>query len=126
MNLPITAAMLYTLLIAGVILFQCCLIAGAPWGHLTQGGQQQGKLSTSGRIVAFFSIPLLIVMGAGIISAASLWPRWPLWTGWTALSVQTVVTCLNWITRSKPERRLWGPITSAMFVLAAFVIVYAR
>jgi len=126
MNLPVTAAMLYALLVVGIIVFQCCLIAGAPWGHLTQGGQQQGKLSMSGRIVAFFSIPLLIFMGAGVTSAASLWPGWSLWIGWTALGVQAVVTCLNWITRSKPERRLWGPITSAMFGLAAFVILYTH
>ena len=123
MNLAATAAMLYTLMIVGVVLFQCCLIAGAPWGHLTQGGQQLGKLSMSGRIVACLSIPLLVVMGAGIASAASLWPGWSLWTGWTAFGVQAVVTCLNWITRSRHERRLWGPITSAMFGLAAFVIV---
>jgi len=123
MNLPVTAAMLYALLVVGVIVFQCCLIAGAPWGHLTQGGQQRGKLSKSGRIVACLSIPLLFFMGAGITSATSLWPGWSLWTGWAALGLQAVVTFLNWITRSRPERRLWGPITSVMFGLAAFVIV---
>ena len=79
MNLPVTAAMIYTLMVTGVVVFQCCLIAGAPWGHLTQGGQRQGQLSMSGRIVAFLSIPLLLFMGAGITSAAGLWPDWATW-----------------------------------------------
>ena len=122
MNLPVTAAMIYTLMVTGVVVFQCCLIAGAPWGHLTQGGQRQGQLSMSGRIVAFLSIPLLLFMGAGITSAAGLWPDWATWTGWTALAVQAVVTCLNWITRSRSERQLWGPITSVMAGLAAYVL----
>ncbi|MBX2824308.1 MAG: hypothetical protein KTR33_06235 [Gammaproteobacteria bacterium] len=123
MNLPVTAAMLYTLVIAGVIVFQCCLIAGAPWGHLTQGGQKPGTLPMSGRMIAFFSIPLLVFMGAGVASAANLPPGWPIWTGWLALGVQTLVTILNWITRSVPERKLWGPITSVMLGIAAYAVI---
>jgi len=31
-------AILYAVIVVLLILFQCCLIAGAPWGQLTQGG----------------------------------------------------------------------------------------
>ena len=35
-------ALVYIAIIAGVIVFQFCLMAGAPWGRLTQGGQVEG------------------------------------------------------------------------------------
>lgn len=126
MSLPASAAILYILIITGVIVFQCCLISGAPWGHLTQGGQRQGALPMSGRLVAFFSIPLLLFMGAAVTSAASLPPGWSSWTGWSALAIQSLSTVLNWITRSVPERKLWGPITSIMLVLVAYVVITQR
>jgi len=40
------AAGLYTFFILGIIAFQVALVAGAPWGHLTQGGRHQGTLAT--------------------------------------------------------------------------------
>jgi hypothetical protein len=117
------AAMFYALAVAGVIGFQVCLMAGAPWGRLTQGGQHEGALPTSGLVIAGVSIVLLVFMGAGITSAAGLPPQWPQWTGWVALSIQAVSTLLNWITPSVPERRLWAPITSVMLGLAAYVVL---
>lgn len=124
-NLPETAARLYALIIAIVIVFQCCLIAGAPWGHLTQGGQQLGKLTMAGRVMAFVSIPLLLGMGGSIMSAAGLSPAWPVWSWWLALGFQALITLLNWITRSVAERKLWAPITSVMLGLAAYVVLTA-
>ena len=48
------AAWTYGSLIAVVIVFQVCLMAGAPWGKLTQGGRVQGALPVKGRLVAGF------------------------------------------------------------------------
>jgi len=118
-----TAALVYVLIIAAVIVFQLCLIAGAPWGRLTQGGRHEGALPTSRRIAAGLSIVLLAAMGASIASSAGLFPRWPDWTGWAAAGVQVLSTILNWITPSLPERRLWGPVTTAMLALSAFVVL---
>lgn len=120
-----TAALLYVLLMAGVIVFQVCLIAGAPWGHLTQGGRHVGSLPTAGRIAAGLSIVLLAGMGAAIASVAGLPPGWPIWTGWVAAVVQALSTLLNWITPSAAERRLWGPVTSVLLGLAVYVVVLA-
>jgi hypothetical protein len=36
-----------------------------------------------------------------------------------------VVTTLNWMTPSKPERLLWAPITSIMLLLASYVVLSA-
>tara|TARA_B100000579_G_scaffold424123_1_gene428131 strand:- start:47 stop:304 length:258 start_codon:yes stop_codon:yes gene_type:complete len=35
------AAVLYALVIAIVVIFQFCLIMGAPWGKITQGGRNE-------------------------------------------------------------------------------------
>ena len=122
MGLEQMAAILYALIIALVVLFQLCLIFGAPWGQITQGGRYEGPLPVGGRVVATLSVPTLIFMGASITSAAGLMPSWADWTAYAAIAVQALSTTLNWITPSQKERFLWGPITSIMLLLAAYVV----
>ena len=115
-------ALAYAAICVGVIGFQFCLIGGAPWGRITQGGQHEGPLPPSGRVIAGVSVFLLLAMALSVLSAAGIWPAWPRWTGWAAVGVQGVSTVLNWITPSAPERRLWGPITLVMLTLASSVV----
>ena len=122
MGLEQILAIFYALIIALVVLFQLCLIFGAPWGQITQGGRYEGSLPVTRRVAAFSSVPILICMGASITSAAGLSPYWEGWTGYAAIVMQTLSTTLNWITPSQKERLLWGPITSIMFLLAAYVV----
>lgn len=116
------AAIVYGVIVGGVIVFQLCLIGGAPWGRLTQGGRYEGALPSSGRVVAGLSIPVLGCMGAGVFSAAGMPPSWPAWTAWAAMSVQALSAGLNWITPSRAEKRLWAPVTGVMLGLAALVV----
>lgn len=116
-------AFVYAAICAAVIVFQFCLIAGAPWGPLTQGGKNPGALPASGRIAAALSVVLLAMMAAAMLSAAGLWPRWPLWTAWTTLGIQVLSTLMNWITPSRPERLLWGPVTTLMLIAAATIML---
>jgi len=118
-----TAAILFAIVIALVIIFQCCLIAGAPWGKFTQGGKHNGQLTMSGKLAALVSIILLLFMAGGITSAAQLPPGWSNWTGWTALVLQLLSTVLNLITPSTLERRIWGTVTIVLLGLAAYVVV---
>jgi hypothetical protein len=113
---------MYFAICLGVVLFQVCVIAGAPWGRLTQGGAHAGKLPTKNRIGAGFSIILMIVMGLSIYSAAGSWPNWPIWTGWVTLGLAVVSAIMNLVTPSVPERLLWGPITLVMLGLALIVM----
>ena len=75
----------------------------------------------SGRIIAAVSIPIVLFQGLAILSAAGF-PGlgWPVWTGWVAFAVTGVSTVLNWITPSKSEHAVWGPI---MLVLSAMALV---
>ena len=77
------------------------------------------------RIAAAVSIGLLAFMAAGVSSAAGYTPGWGAWSGYVAVGVQGLSALLNWITPSKPERRLWGPITTVMLALAIYVVTVA-
>ncbi|MEC7669852.1 MAG: hypothetical protein VXZ18_12145 [Pseudomonadota bacterium] len=116
-------ATLYAVAIAGVIAFQIALIAGAPWGHLTQGGQVQGALPKSSRVIAAVSIPINLCMALAILSAAGFWPNWPVWTSWAALVLHGVVAVLNCITPSRAERRLWAPVTLIILLSAVLIVL---
>ena len=78
--MTVQIAHLYALLCLGVVGFQFALIAGAPLGPWTQGGQHEGALPVSGRLLAALSVPVLVFMGLAIVSAAGFaggfWPRW--------------------------------------------------
>lgn len=119
--MTVQIAHLYATAMLAIAFFQVALILGAPLGRYTQGGQHEGALPLSGRIIAAVSIPVVLLQGLAILSAAGF-PGlgWPVWTGWVALAVTGVSTVLNWITPSKPERMVWGPI---MVVLSAMGLV---
>ena len=76
MTLEQIAAILYAVIVTVVVLFQFCLIFDAPWGRITQGGRNEGPLPFAGRVIAALSVPVLILMGASITSAAGLIPHW--------------------------------------------------
>jgi len=125
MTLSALSALGFALICAGVVAFQVALIAGAPWGRLTQGGGTEGVLPVRGRVAAGISGLLIAAMALAILSVAGMWPNWPIWTGWAAVALQVVSTILNWITPSTAERRLWGPTTTVMLVLAIAAVLTA-
>ncbi len=114
---------IYFLLVLGVVGFQFALVFGAPWGHLTQGGKNEGALPVAGRAAAAASVVILAAMAGAILSAAGVWPNWPQWTGWAALAVNGLVMLANWATPSRAERLLWGPVTTVMLGLALAIML---
>ena len=114
------AAILYILITVVVIFFQLFLVLGAPWGEFTQGGRHKGSLPISGRISAAVSIPILVFMASSISSVVGFVPNWSIRTAYITLALQGVTAVFNLITPSLKERRLWGPVTTIAFILAAY------
>jgi len=111
------AAWLYAGLAIVVALFQAALALGAPWGHLAMGGLHPGRFPPALRIAAFLQGALILFLAVVVLGRAGLVePRPPNWLFTVAIAVIGVTTVLNLITRSIPERRLWGPVTLVMFV----------
>ncbi|MDH5301972.1 MAG: hypothetical protein OEW58_11480 [Gammaproteobacteria bacterium] len=122
----LVAASLYSLLVSAVILFQIALALGAPLGHLTMGGRYPGRLPVAVRIAVLIQAALLAATTVIVLSYAQLMfvELRPLADQaiWAVLALTAVATLLNWITPSRAERRLWGPVTSAM-LLCCIVLV---
>lgn len=114
------ASILYILITVVVIFFQLFLLLGAPWGEFTQGGRHKGTLPISGRISAAVSIPILVFMASSISSVVGFVPNWSIRTAYITLALQGVTAVFNLITPSLKERRLWGPVTTIAFILAAY------
>ena len=119
------AAVLYVALILCTVVFHVALVAGAPWGHLTQGGRHQGRLPLRNRLVAGVSILVLLCMAAAIAATAGLAPSAPAWIGFVTVGVQALSTLANWATPSALERRLWAPINTVMLIAALCVVTQA-
>lgn len=101
----------YVALIAVVMLFQAAMAAGAPWGHLANGGKWPGRLPVPMRFAAVGQGAILGMMGWAMAARAGIVSALPDWTFWAAL-LATVLTCVaNLATPSRPERLLWGPVT---------------
>jgi hypothetical protein len=65
---PVLAARAAAVVMVGVAAFQVALVLGAPWGAYTQGGETEGALDTSGRVLAAVSCAILLVMAAAILA----------------------------------------------------------
>ena len=66
--LPVLAARTAAVVMVGIAAFQVALVVGAPWGAYTQGGETEGVLDTSGRVVAAVSCAILLVMASAILA----------------------------------------------------------
>jgi len=119
--------------IAGVILYLVCifqftLILGAPLGEYTMGGQTKGKLPIQGRIAAGVSIIVLAVMAQVLLAihGTGLFVNAPTWLidalKWFTFVYAILGFVMNWITRSKKERMVWGPVATVLLVLVSLTI----
>ena len=122
MELNQLAAILYISITVLVIFFQFGLVFGAPLGEFTQGGRFKGALPISGRVIAALSIPLLMFMALSIASVVGFVFEWDRWTAIATIAFQGVTVILNWITPSRKEKLLWGPVTTVAFGLCSYVI----
>jgi hypothetical protein len=107
------AALLATVILGGLALFQAGLAAGQPWGRLAWGGQHV-VLPSRLRIGSAVSIVLYVAIAAVVLTAAAVvlvLPRgfadvaiWVL-VGYFALGI-----LLNGVSRSRAERAVMTPL----------------
>lgn len=105
----------FTALTGIVVAFQLALVAGAPWGSLTQGGRVDGPLPVGARAVALSSAVLLAVFIHMVRARAGSPPRF-VRAVWGVVAYCAVGIVANAITPSAAERALWLPVVSLMFV----------
>lgn len=107
-----------------VILFQLALVAGAPWGEYTQGGQDTGTLSIGGRIIAMFSAGVLFMMGSALLALIRKGPFKDMRReiihkfAFITVAYSGIGVIMNFASKSDGERMVWGPITLIGFLFS--------
>lgn len=121
------AAIVVTVHLAVLWVFQIALAAGAPWGAAAWGGHSKGVLPTSLRvgsgIAAAFLYPLITLYV--LVSAEVVAIDWLPGTGkiamWGLIGFFTLGTLMNFASRSRIER-IWGPV-SLVIAICCWIIV---
>ena len=121
--LPVLTARAAAFLMVGIAAFQVALVFGAPWGAYTQGGETEGALDTSGRVLAAVSCTILLVMAAAILARVHEGPlknvpgRLVTALSWFTTIYAAFAVVLNLATQSSSERAIFAPTSILLLVL---------
>jgi hypothetical protein len=124
------AAILASVLMAGVAAFQVGLAMGVPLGDATMGGRAptvDGRLTAPYRIVALLSAAILLVGAwivlarAGVVTSGVLGDAMPRWGIWVVVAFSLLNTLTNIGGRHPLERYGFSAVTLLVAVLAGFV-----
>jgi hypothetical protein len=130
--LPVLTARAAAVLIVGVAAVQVALVFGAPWGAYTQGGETEGALDTSGRVIAAISCAILLVMATAILARVREGPlkhaprRLVIALAWFTTIYAGLSVVLNLGTQSSSERAVFAPIAILLFVLIVTTMAGSR
>ena len=129
MDIARVAAIIYAIVIFGVVAFQIALAAGAPWGAYAMGGASPGQFPPAMRIAAIIQALLLAGMAAVILARAGLvLPGWwwvSHWLVWIAVALTALSLVLNLLTPSAGERAIWAPTLSLLLISSLIVAIFA-
>ena len=70
MSIVVIAALIQAVIAIGVAVFQIALVAGAPWGEYTMGGQHLGKLPGQFRVTAAVSAIIMVAQSGHYLAQA--------------------------------------------------------
>ena len=119
------AASIYTVVAAGLTLFQLALAAGAPWGEFAMGGAFPGQFPPTMRVAAMIQAALIAGMATVVLARAGIfftgWMRRVRWLIWIVVGYGVIGPVLNLITPSAGERALWAPVALVMLVSSVIV-----
>ena len=125
MSTTFIAASLFTLLAAGVVLFQLALALGAPWGAYSMGGSFPGTVPPAMRGVAILQALAIGLITAVVLTRAGVtlpvWKATSEWAIWTVVAFMGVGFVMNAISPSAGERAVWVPVIIVLLACSLFV-----
>ncbi|MDH6207967.1 hypothetical protein [Aurantimicrobium minutum] len=130
MNMVVIAALIQAVIALGVAIFQIALVAGAPLGDYTMGGQHPGKLPGQFRVTAAVSAIIMVAQSghylaqAGILNPA-LSPGQNAIVNWFWFGFAVLGLIVNSISRSKKERNTWVPVLLVSAICTLLVALNA-
>lgn len=123
------AALVFSVTISLLSVFQLALAAGAPWGRLAWGGGRE-RLPAALRIGSLVSILIYAVFATIVLERAGLIavlpsPEIARVGAWIIASYMALGIVMNAISRSRPERFVMTPVAILLFGSAALVALGA-
>ncbi|MVT00443.1 hypothetical protein [Devosia marina] len=119
------AAIIFTVLMGALAIFQAALIVGAPLGHFAWGGQHRVlprrlRIGSAVAIVLYGLFALILMMRAGLLAS---WPdmSWIMPASWIILAYLALGVVMNAISRSLPERLTMTPLITVLLGLTLIV-----
>jgi hypothetical protein len=129
MRVTRVAATLFTIVTAGVILFQFALALGVPWGSYAMGGVFPGVFPSVMRFAALMQAALLVVTSLVVLSRCGMLLRRLFrpskWAIWLVVVLGLISVVLNSITPSAGEKAIWQPVAVLLFVCSLTVALTA-
>ena len=129
MDIARVAAILYAIVMLGVVAFQIALAAGAPWGAYAMGGAAPGQFPPAMRVGAIVQAVLLAGMAAVILARAGLilpgWSQVSHWLVWIVVALTALSLVLNLITPSAGERAIWAP-TLSLLLISSLIVAFSK
>jgi hypothetical protein len=124
-SIVVLAAVVFAVLMGGVIIFQFALALGAPWGQSAMGGRFPARFPPAMRAAAVVQACVLALLAFAVLSDARLVApdtgRAAPWLIWLPVAVSILALILNVITPSARERRVWAPV-AAVLLLTSLVV----
>lgn len=122
----VIAALLLTVLLAVLAVFQVALALGAPIGHFAWGGQHRVlplrlRVGSVVSIVIYAVIALIAIDRAGSVNAFP--DAFSAVAMWVVFAYFVLGIGMNGISRSKPERCTMAPLSLVLAVLSLLVAV---
>ncbi|MCR2784025.1 MULTISPECIES: hypothetical protein [unclassified Microbacterium] len=117
-------ALLFTLILALLALFQIALALGAPFGHFAWGGQDRVLPARKriGSVVSILIYGLMAVVAWDRVGANSIFPDlFSQIAMWVIFAYSVLGILMNAISRSKPERYTMVPVSIALSVLSFLI-----
>jgi hypothetical protein len=119
------AAIVFAVIILGVVAFQIALALGAPWGEYAMGGAFPGQYPPALRIGAVLQAILLAGFAPVVLARADLiqvrWLQRARWLIWAVVALFAIFLMLNLITPSAGERALWVPVILLLLISSLIV-----
>lgn len=118
-------AVVFTAVLALLVLFQLALAFGAPWGRFAWGGRHPDTLPVPLRFASAFSVLVygfIALLALDRTGALELFPAGFSRVGiWVVFAYLALGVAMNAISRSKPERYSMTPVALVLAVLALLI-----
>ncbi|NCT90071.1 hypothetical protein GXB85_03755 [Cellulomonas sp. APG4] len=119
------AAVVFVVVLAGLVVFQLALASGRPWGRFAWGGRHEGVLPRGLRVASAVSVLVYALLGVVVLDRAGLVDVLPdgasRVAAWVVAGYLGLGVLMNLASRSRSERAVMTPVAAVLCGAAVLV-----